>query len=104
MPKTYRNLQDLTGHESGAVQYENDGIWIGNWSGFDGIPRSFASSTIGLGEKMTAEKCRVPNDVKEAMQAHEAQELEQGADSVNVTGFSAWEVNDAVVVVQDDWH
>ena len=102
MPKkTYRNLQDLTGQESGAVQYGGDDIWIGNWSSFDGLPRSFALGTIGLGEEMTAKQCRVPNDVKEAMQAHE---LEQGADSINVTGFYAWKVNDVVVVVQDDWN
>lgn len=99
--KTYTNLQELTHQESGAVQYGND-IWIGNWSSIEGLPREFYTGTIGLGETITAKRCRVPAEVKQAMNDHER---EQGTE-VSRTGFKAWNVNDgeAIVVTQFYWN
>lgn len=103
MPKQpITSLQDLTGHESGAVLYpESDEIWIGNWSSIEGLPREFATGTIGLGEQLHAKRCAVPASVKSAMQNHER---EQKTD-VSKTGFAAWSINKgtAIAVIQYDW-
>jgi hypothetical protein len=100
--KIYQNLQDLTGHESGAVLFEESGeILICNWSQVQGIPRVFVTGIIGLGEPLTAVPCAVPKEVKRAMNDHER---EQGAE-VSKNGFRAWRVNGKVIVVtQANWH
>lgn len=65
------NLQEITGHEAGAVVYSDGSIWIGNWTGIQGVPRAFATGMLGLGEDLTADARRVavPSDVKRAMRA-----------------------------------
>ena len=98
--KTYSSLQELTGYEAGAVLYANGDIWIGNWSSIEGLPRIFAFTTIGLGEDLIGTRCRVPSEAKRAMQLHEQ---EQGT-NISRSGFRAWKVNEAIVVVQEDWN
>ena len=102
--KTYSDLQELTGHESGVIQYSYGEIWIGNWTGVSGIPRQFislpGSPMIGLGETLTAKRCAAPKAVIKTMQQHER----DNGDTVSTTGFRAWEVNgDTSIVVQADW-
>ena len=41
--ETFEDLQELTGQESGAVQYADGGIFVGNWTQVNGIPRVFAT-------------------------------------------------------------
>lgn len=99
--KTYQDLQELTGKESGAVLYVDGAILICNWTQVQGIPRMFATGLIGLGETLTAVPCEVPEEVKQAMNDHER---EQGAE-VSKNGFRAWRVNGKVIVVtQANWH
>lgn len=98
--ETYTDLQELTGHESGAVLFANGEILICNWTQVNGIPRVFATGLIGLGETLTAVPCEVPEEVKRAMNDHER---EQGTEA-STEGFSAWRVNDEItVVIQNDW-
>lgn len=98
--ETYKDLQELTGHESGAVQYSDGEILICNWTQVQGIPRMFATGLIGLGETLTAEACEVPEEVKQAMNEHER---EQGSEA-STEGFTAWRVNGEVTVVtQYEW-
>ena len=97
--KIYTNLQELTGHESGAVLYPGGEIWVGNWAGIAGLPRQFITGLIGLGEPLAAERCATPIPVMYAMQDHErAQDGE-----VSKSGFRAWKVNDSTVVIQKGW-
>lgn len=93
------SLQELTRQESGAVQYSDGTIWIGNWTGIEGIPRAFVTGMIGLGEPLTARVCAAPRDVVRAMQEHEREQETE----VSRTGFRAWRVNDVVVVVNRAW-
>ena len=93
-------LQDLTGQESGPVQYGDGSIWIGNWTQVNGIPRVFATGLIGLGETLTAVTCEVPEEVKQAMNDHERTQSTEAS----TEGFTAWRVNDEVTVVtQNEW-
>lgn len=46
---TIRDLQELTGRESGVVVYRNEGI-LCNWTGISGLPRMFATGLVGAGE------------------------------------------------------
>lgn len=48
--KTFDNLRELTGQDSGIVIYPNGDTVICNWEGLDGLPRLFAGMLIGLGE------------------------------------------------------
>ena len=98
--KIYNDLQELTGHESGAIKYNGGEMIICNWAGIEGLPRQFATGLISLGEKLTAKRCAAPRDVIKAMQAHEI----YMDTAISKTGFRAWLVNDkAIVVIQQDW-
>ncbi len=100
--KTIDDLQDLTGHEAGAILYSDGAIWIGNWVGIPGIPRNLELvGAIGLGEDLSnARRVAAPAEAKAAMRDHER---EQG-DKPSYAGFRAWEVADVVVVVQNRWN
>lgn len=53
---TGETLQDITGHESGAVVWDDGSVWVGNWSGCKGLPRALGPiDGIGLGEGLAAE-------------------------------------------------
>lgn len=95
-------LQDLTGQESGAVLYDGGDIWIGNWTGINGLPREFATGTIGLSESLDdAEPCDVPSEAIEAMEQHAA---DNGDETSEMETYKAWRVDGATVVVCRDWH
>jgi hypothetical protein len=97
---TYTDLQELTGQESGAVQYADGEILICNWTQVNGVPRMFATGLIGLGETLTAISCNVPDKVIQAMNEHER---EQGNEA-STEGFTAWLVNDEITIVtQNEW-
>lgn len=99
--KTYKTLQELTSHESGAVLYQDGEVIICNWSQVYGLPRLFVGEVVGLGEPLRAVRCAVPAEARRAMREHER---EQGAETPSRMGYKAWRVNDeAVVVVQEDW-
>lgn len=99
----FRDLQEFTGQESGAVMYDSGEIWIGNWTGFSGLPRVFAGMTIGLGETITrAEVCRVPEEAKTAMIEHDIDNSHDIYD--NDDAWCAWRVNNnTIVVVNQNW-
>ena len=46
-----RNLQELTGQESGIIIYDGKGI-LCNWSSINGFPRISACGLVGLGEEI----------------------------------------------------
>lgn len=48
----FKNLQELTGQESGIVVYQDREAILCNWSSIDGLPRMFATGLIGLGEEI----------------------------------------------------
>lgn len=95
-----KNLQDLTGQESGAILYPDDTILICNWSSIHGIPLQFHTGLLGTCEDLQAAKrCKVPADIKLAMQEHER----ESGDPVSRSGFRAFKILDCIVVTQDDW-
>jgi hypothetical protein len=98
--RTYDNLQELTGHEAGAILHSNGEIVITNWAGIPGIPREFATGMIGLGEELSAKRCATPAAVKRAMREHER---EQGTDPSR-TGFRSWQVGEVVVTINTNWN
>lgn len=76
---TITSLYDLTGHESGAVQYDDGAIWTGNWSSISGIPRQFLTGMLGLGEDLgDTEPIAVPKEVITAMEQHTGELREAG--------------------------
>lgn len=104
MEKTYKRLQDLTGHEAGIIEYESGETLICNWSHDDGIPRMFATGLIGFGEEFTAKRIAMPNHLKKLMQQHDK---ENGCKQY-VNGYRAWKVTcgeeTLIVATQEMWH
>lgn len=70
------NLQELTGHESGAVRYRDGDIYVLNWASVDGLPRSLGPLyPIGLGDDLSNYvEAEPPADVIKAMAAHDAEQ------------------------------
>lgn len=104
MPKRlYENLQELTGHESGLVMFDEGESFITNWTQAQGIPHLFAGGVIGLGEKFSARRCKVPPAAIEKMQAHEV----ENSCEPSTDGYIAWQIRPRgdiiTVVVQRDW-
>lgn len=98
---TYDTLQEITGHEAGAVVYSTGDVWIGNWTQIAGIPREFVAGSIGLGETLTATPTDVPHEAIHAMRQHVAAQGEEPIDETEYP-YSAWEVtasNETVTVV-----
>lgn len=101
--KTYTRLQDLTGRESGIIEY-SDGIFaIMNWSSHDGIPRYLEPvGWIALGETFTAKRIAMPAHLKHAMQQH----AEDEGSKQYVSGYHAWEItcgDETLTVAINDW-
>jgi hypothetical protein len=96
----YRSLEEITRHESGAIQYSDGAIWIGNWAGMVGIPRLFATGMIDWPEALYRERVAAPKEVVQAMRMHA---IEVSGDDYK-TGYKAWAVNgDTIVVVHKEW-
>lgn len=54
--KTYNNLMELTGRESGIIIYPNKASILCNWSSIEGLPKLLAGTLIGLGEPIDEPK------------------------------------------------
>lgn len=104
---TFETLQEITGHEAGAVVYHTGDVWVGNWTQIAGIPREFVAGSIGLGETLTATPCQVPSEAIHAMRQHITAQGDEPVDE-SVYSYSAWEVtagNETVtVVVSQGWN
>jgi hypothetical protein len=101
MTDTYETLQDITGHEAGAVVYHTGDVWVGNWTQIAGVPREFVTGSIGLGETLTAMPTDVPREAIHAMRQHVADQGDEPVDEAKYP-YSAWEVtagNETVTVV-----
>lgn len=97
--RTFDDLTELTGHESGCIVYEDGTTVVMNWSSVDGIPRGFAGGLIGLGEPLVAKRTAVPQAAKAAMRDRCRAE----GMPVEYTGYTAWAVLDVIVVTHADW-
>lgn len=103
--KTYTSLYEITGFESGLIEYSDGTVEIMNWASVEGIPRTFIGGLkIGLGEDLTATRSAVPAHLKKAMQRYEQDE----GGETSKTGFMAWNVKSAhdeiSVVINKNWH
>lgn len=99
-------LQDITGYESGAVQYADGSTWVGNWSSIDGLPREALGADVGTGdltEAMEQVDVPVPSEALEAM--HEL-ELAESADPHADDCYSATYLPalDVTIVTCKEWH
>jgi hypothetical protein len=97
-------LQELTGHESGIVLYD-DTVVIENWSSIDGLPRYFCLSPlpIGMGDGDDLVETELTHGEEElafnaAKQEHNDECIEE--DPV-ISG--AWRNENAVVVTIEGW-
>jgi hypothetical protein len=105
--RSNKDLQHITGHEAGAVQYDDGTIWVGNWSHFDGLPRVLGSlATVFIPADLTIirKSVAVPPTARRAMMDHERAE----GTKPSRTGYRAMRLTDgtdtATVVISEDWN
>ena len=97
-----RNLQELTGQESGIVIYnEKDGI-LCNWANINGFPRIFATGLIGFGEEIPEVEGKhmdisgLLENVSIDVRAHYTDE--------ELPKFgTVYQIGDITVIAPDDW-
>lgn len=97
-----KNLQELTGQESGIVIYdEREGI-ICNWSSINGLPRIFGNVVIGLGDEIP----EVPGEHMDISGLLEGVSIENQADyddeELPKTG-TVYKFGEIIVIAPDDW-
>ena len=101
--KAYERLQDLTGRESGIIEYEPGVYTIMNWSSYDGIPRMLEPvGFIAMGETFTAKHIAMPAHLKRAMMKHARDE----GTKEYVSGYHAWEItagDETLTVAINNW-
>lgn len=101
-------LQELTGNESGAVRYSDGSIHILNWSCVNGLPRSLGVLyPVGLGDDLSNhEDAECPEDVIEAMIAHDADQTGSEAEHDYTSGLHCYYLpdHDVHIVWHDGWN
>lgn len=96
-----KNLQELTGQESGIVIYENGAV-LCNWSSIDGLPRIFVTGLIGLGEEIPEIKGEHYDDLSFLLDEVEITALSDDAE-IPESGTVYRISDDVTVVAPDDW-
>jgi len=98
--KTYANLQELSGYESGLIDYGDGELAILNWSHVQGIPRELASQWIGLGDEIIAQSCPTPKNHIQAMSEHSEHEQDHNQDN-----YQSWKIQDGIIVtINKNWN
>lgn len=102
-----KTLLDITGHESGLIQYDDGSVQILNWSHTSGIPRDFYGTPLGLQEDLDARDFTlVPNDkehIRLLMQIHDGNEQDDTRADKDVTSVYS-EKHGVTIVTHADWH
>ena len=96
-----RNLQELTGQESGIVIYDGKGI-LCNWSSINGFPRISACGLVGLGEEIP----EVAGDHMDISSLLEGVNIEIHAhytDEELPKFGTVYQIGDITVIAPDDW-
>lgn len=101
MKREMRNLQELTGQESGIVIYDGKGI-LCNWSSINGFPHISAFGLVGFDEE-------IPEVVGEHM---DISSLLEGV-SIEISAYctdeelpksgTVYRIGDIIVIAPDDW-
>ena len=98
-----RNLQELTGQESGIVIYGEDGI-LCNWSGINGFPRIFAFGLVGLGEEITEVEGEHYDDLSGLLENVNIEICAHYTDDELPKSGTVYQINDEITVIApDDW-
>ena len=99
-----RNLQELTGQESGIVIYnEKDGI-LCNWTGINGYPRVFATGLIGLGEEIPEIEGEHTDNLSDLLENVNIEIRAHYTDEELPKSGTVYQINDEITVIApDDW-
>lgn len=94
--KYYASFQEISGHESGAVYFNDDKIIVDSWMGITGIPRLLMGSVlIGLKEPLQA----IPLDLKDIPTAAVDALQMQSSDTLDDDDYLGWRVLNGEEVV-----
>lgn len=97
-----RNLQELTGQESGIVIYNGQEGILCKWSSINGLPRIFANVVIGLGEEIP----EVPGEHMDISGLLEGVSIENQAyyvDEELPKAGTVYKIGEIIVIAPDDW-
>lgn len=98
-----RNLQELTGQESGIVIYnEKDGI-LCNWSSINGFPRVFATGLIGLGEEIPEIEGEHTDNLSDLLENVNIEIRAHYTDEELPKSGTVYQIGDITVIAPDGW-
>ncbi len=98
----FKNLQELTGQESGIVLYENGGV-VCNWSSIDGYPRVFVNNVMGLGDDIPGVANEYRSENLSVLIDVDLIDCGSGDSEIPEAG-QVYELEDGVIVIApDDW-
>ena len=98
-----RNLQELTGQESGIIIYnEKDGI-LCNWSSINGFPRIFAFGLVGLGEEIPEVEGEHYDDLSGLLEGVQLNISAHYTDDELPKSGTVYQIGDITVIAPDDW-
>jgi len=96
-----RNLQELTGQESGIVIYDGKGI-LCNWSSINGFPRISAFGLVGLGEEIP-EVAGEHMDISSLLEGVNIEIHAHYTDEELPKFGTVYQIGDITVIAPDDW-
>ena len=96
-----RNLQELTGQESGIVIYGNEGI-LCNWSSIDGLPRIFATGLVGMSEEIPEAKGEHTDDLSSVLDGVDINVCADYRDEELPKSGTVYQISDDIIVVAPD--
>ena len=98
-----KNLQELTGQESGIVIYDGkDGI-LCNWSSINGFPRISATGLIGLGEEIPEVEGEHYDDLSGLLEGVNIEIYAYYTDDELPKSGTVYQIGDITVIAPDGW-
>jgi len=101
--RNLKNLQELTGQESGIVIYGGkDGI-LCNWSSIQGLPRIVVNGLVGLGEEIPEVEGEHYDDLSGLLEGVNIEIHAHYTDDELPKSGTVYQIGDITVIAPDGW-
>ena len=97
-----RNLQELTGQESGIIIYDGKGI-LCNWSSINGFPHIFTTGLIGFGEEIPEVEGEHYDDLSGLLEDVNIEIRAHYTDEELPKSGTVYQIGDITVIAPDGW-
>lgn len=99
-----KNLQELTGKESGIVIYDSKEGILCNWSSDDGLPRIFVTGLIFMAEEIPKVEGEHTDDLGTYLNGIEVYICAEYDEDEEISSGTVYKLSDDMIVIApDDW-